>query len=90
MFKREVFNEHHWDDDLKMAEHTYFYYTLMLLKKWKVAFTDTVTTDHQDELKNTTIYNLYRKDFNSVLGMEVLNKKMNLKDSSYIVLGDTK
>lgn len=87
LFKKELFNDQQWNNELKMAEHTYFYWQLKQLKKWDVAFTDTVIATHQNET-NSSIYNDFRKKINKNLGLDLLYKKMNLTKDDYITIED--
>jgi glycosyltransferase involved in cell wall biosynthesis len=89
MYKREVFNSHSWDNDLKLAEHTYFFWVLKQLKKWNVAFTDTAIALHQSDENNSKIYNDFRRQINTSVGLDLLHKKMNLTEKDYITIEDT-
>ena len=52
LFKREVFDDIRWDNELKiMGEHTDFYLRLKETK-WKVAYTPDVRAIHQQHLHN--------------------------------------
>lgn len=86
LFKREVFNNVQWDNNLKLCEHTDFYLQLKKSKKWKVAFTDTVIIQHQTT-NNNAKYADYRRNINNKQGFDLLCKKWKfINENDFIYL----
>lgn len=67
--------------------NTYFYWTLKQLKKWKVAFTDTVIAEHHKS-NNNQVYNDFRGTINNKLGVELFHKKMDLNENDFITISE--
>ena len=67
LFKREVFRDIAWDEELKLAEHTDFYYRLQKMK-WKVLYTNYIYLDTLKDV-NTKEYKVFktRDDFKKKL-----------------------
>jgi glycosyltransferase involved in cell wall biosynthesis len=78
LFKREIFTDIKWDNNLKLAEHSDMYLRLKRLKKWKVAHTSCVKADHQNTA-NEKIYINYRQHLNCNLSLDLFFKKWGLK-----------
>lgn len=86
LFKREVFDDLIWDNDLKLCEHTYYYWNLKKKNKWKVAYTPSVKANHQTE-QNSTEYIEFRRVINTNLGLKLFYNKIGInKDCNFIYL----
>jgi hypothetical protein len=84
MFKKELFKDIQWDNDLKLAEHSDFYLRLKNDTKWKVAFVDKVLAEHQTT-PNNAIYIKFRRIINNNLGIDIFYKKYNIKSEKDII-----
>jgi len=47
LFRREMLNEHRWDERLKLQEHWDFYLSVKQAGRWRVAFTPEVSMRHE-------------------------------------------
>lgn len=47
LFRREMLNEHRWDERLKLQEHWDFYLAVKRAGRWRVAFTPEVAIRHE-------------------------------------------
>lgn len=82
LFKKEVFNNILWDEELKLSEHTDFYLRLKKLNKWKIAHTNSVTINHPEKI-NSPEYIDFRRNINSLKGLETFFLKWELKPDKY-------
>jgi phosphorylcholine metabolism protein LicD len=85
LFKKEVFNDIKWDDELKLVEHTDFYLRLKQQNKWLVTFTPTVWAGHPEKV-NTPEYLNFRQNINSSEGLNKWEQKWNIKYSNILYL----
>lgn len=46
MARRELFDDHLWDDRLRVAEHYEFFWRIKKNRKWRVAYTPSVVCNH--------------------------------------------
>lgn len=90
LYKREVFNDFKWDENLVLVEHSDAFLRLKETK-WQVAYTPEVEIKHNDT-SNSKLYNDFRRDINVNIGIERFSKKWgikNLKDIHNIGLQST-
>jgi glycosyltransferase involved in cell wall biosynthesis len=78
LFKKEIFEDIKWDNNLKLAEHSDFYLRLKKLNKWKVAHTSLVIADHQ-KTKNEQEYINFRQILNCNLSLALFFNKWGLR-----------
>jgi len=91
LYKRELFYDINWDNDLVLVEHSDFFLRLKDTD-WKVAYTPEVEIAH-NETSNSKEYNSFRRDINVNKGLEIFCKKWDitaLKDICNVNLGDIK
>jgi hypothetical protein len=85
MYKREVLDNFHWDENLKLVEHSDFFLRLQQETKWKVAHTSSVIAIHDQDRTNPS-YTLLRSKLNCDTYYQVFLKKWNLKKENIIIL----
>jgi len=82
--RREVFDDIQYDENFKLVEHLDFFLRLKKDTQWKVAFTDKVTVEHNNDV-NTNKYMGFR---NSVSGENVITGKQHFKNKWSVELVD--
>jgi phosphorylcholine metabolism protein LicD len=90
LFKKEVFNQIQWDEELKLSEHSDFYLSFKNLTNWRVAHTNSVVADHSNVADSADYVNLRRMVTGDIYYKAFLKKRGIGGDKNIIKLGGDK